>query len=171
MTEKIPEKARVLSQLRAGGFEVPDFIFVPASDFFDENFSKLEAFLEAHRETFKVIARSAHPQEEFFKGGTFDSLETYADLAGIKYARKRMIKFAETTKRLSILRQQRFSSAPEIDPDQMGVIVMPFIEGSSVMAKRLWDHWEFGYCRDRIHKVQSEPYITLTPHDRRLMVV
>jgi hypothetical protein len=46
---------------------------------------------------------------------------------------------------------------------------MPFIAGSSVMAKMLGDHWEFGYCRDRSHKVQREPYITATPHDRRLL--
>jgi hypothetical protein len=51
----------------------------------------------------------------------------------------------------------------------MGVVVMPFVNGSSVMAKKLWNHWEFGYCRDRIHKVQSEPYITQTPHDRKLL--
>ena len=51
----------------------------------------------------------------------------------------------------------------------MGVIVMPFVDGSSVMAKMISGHWEFGYCRDRIQKVQSEPYITRTPHDRRLV--
>jgi hypothetical protein len=51
----------------------------------------------------------------------------------------------------------------------MGVIVMPFISGTSVMAKMLDNHWEFGYCRDRMHKVQREPYITRTPHDRRLI--
>ena len=37
------------------------------------------------------------------------------------------------------------------------------------MAKMIGRDWEFGYCRDRIHKVQSEPYITRTPHDRRLV--
>jgi len=37
------------------------------------------------------------------------------------------------------------------------------------MAKIIGGLWEFGYCRDRIHKVQSEPYITRTPHDRRLV--
>lgn len=171
MVKDLPEKARVLEQLRQGGFEVPDFIFVPASDFANENFAALEAFLENHRESFKVIARSAHPQEEFYKGGTFDSLETYADLAGIKYARKRMITFSETSKKLTILRQQKFNQAPEIDPEEMGVIVMPFINGSSVMAKMLWDHWEFGYCRDRLHKIQSEPYITRTPHNHNLLAI
>jgi hypothetical protein len=171
MKTAVPEKARVLEIIRKGGFEVPDFIFVPAIDFANENFADLETFLETHRESFKVIARSAHPQEEFFKGGTFDSLETYADLAGIKYARKRMINFAKTAKQLSIRRQQKFNGAPEVDPEEMGVIVMPFINGSSVMAKKLWDHWEFGYCRDRIHKVQSEPYITKTPHDLNLLKI
>ncbi|MEK6195405.1 MAG: hypothetical protein N2F24_14395 [Deltaproteobacteria bacterium] len=171
MGKNVPEKARVLEQIRQGGFDVPDFIFVPAIDFVNQNFGELEVFLETHRESFKVIARSAHPHEEFFKGGTFDSLETYADLAGITYARKRMITFAQTTKQLAIRRQQKFNNAPEIDPDEMGVIVMPFINGSSVMAKMLWDHWEFGYCRDRLHKIQSEPYITRTPHDRKLLKI
>jgi hypothetical protein len=171
MNTAVPEKARVLEIIRKGGFEVPDFIFVPAIDFSNENFTALEKFLKSHRESFKVIARSAHPQEEFFKGGTFDSLETYADLEGIKYARKRMINFARTAKQLSIRRQQKFNGAPEVDPEEMGVIVMPFIYGSSVMAKKLWDHWEFGYCRDRIHKVQSEPYITKTPHDLNLLKI
>ena len=169
MTQDVPEKARLLSRIREGGFEVPDFIFVPARHFVEEDFAALEAFLANHRQSFKVIARSAHPQEEYFKGGTFDSLETYADLGGIQYARRRMITFAQTTKRLSIMRQQKFNNAPEIDPQDMGVIVMPFINGSSVMAKRLWDHWEFGYCRDRLHKIQSEPFITRTPHDRKLL--
>ena len=171
MKALVPEKARVLELIRKGGFAVPDFIFVPAVDFANQNFDALEKFLENHRESFKVIARSAHPQEEYFKGGTFDSLETYADLSGIKYARKRMINFAKTTKQLSIRRQQKFNGAPEVDPEEMGVIVMPFIYGSSVMAKKLWDHWEFGYCRDRIHKVQSEPYITRTPHDFNLLKI
>ena len=37
------------------------------------------------------------------------------------------------------------------------------------MAKMIGGQWEFGYCRDRLHKVQSEPTITRTPHDRRLV--
>ncbi len=171
MQRKLPEKAKLLDHLKKGGFNVPDFIYVPAKDFEKENFSALEEFLENHREKFKVIARSAHPEEESFKGGTFDSLETYADLSGIKYARKRMIKFVNTTNRLSILRQQRFNKAPQIDPEKMGVIVMPFINGSSVMAKMIGDYWEFGYCRDRLHKIQSEPYITCTPHNRQLLQI
>jgi hypothetical protein len=31
------------------------------------------------------------------------------------------------------------------------------------------NHWEFGYCRDRRHKIQREPYITRTPHDITLL--
>jgi hypothetical protein len=116
-----------------------------------------------------VIARSAHPDEDCFKGGTFDSLETYADVGGIRYARNKMIKLANTSKHLTIARQQYFNHAPTLDLDQMGVIVMPFLDGSSVMAKLIGGHWEFGYSRDRIHKVQSEPHITRTPHDRRLV--
>lgn len=167
--KNIPQKARLLERLRSGRFNVPDFIYVPAEDFMAENFDRLNAFLSTHRESFKVIVRSAHPCEEFYKGGTFDSVETYADIGGVKYARKRMIRLADSTKLLSIERQQIFYGAPEIDPGEMGVVVMPFIEGSSVMAKMIGRQWEFGYCRDRIHKVQSEPYITNTPHDRRLL--
>jgi hypothetical protein len=50
----------------------------------------------------------------------------------------------------------------------MGVIVMPFVNGSSVMAKMIHNHWEFGYCRNRNQKVQTEPHITRVPHDRSL---
>jgi hypothetical protein len=169
MEAKIPEKAALLDLLKKGKFNVPDFIYVSAVDFKNENFKDLEKFLDRHRESFKVIARSAHLKEEFFKGGTFDSLETYADLGGIRYARKKIINLAENAKQLSIRRQQKFSNAPEIDLENMGMIVMPFISGTSVMAKMLGTHWEFGYCRDRSHKVQQEPYITRTPHDIRLL--
>jgi hypothetical protein len=170
-TQKIiqPEKPRLLQRLKDGKFNIPDFVYVSASDFVNEEFEDLKAFLDRHRESFKVIVRSAHPKEALFKGGTFDSLETYADLAGIRYARTKIINLAKTAKQLSIKRQQKFNNSPEINPEDMGVIVMPFISGTSVMAKMLGNHWEFGYCRDRIHKVQREPYITRTPHDRRLI--
>jgi hypothetical protein len=36
------------------------------------------------------------------------------------------------------------------------------------MAKMIGGQWEYGYCRDRTHKVQSEPFITQTPHDIQL---
>lgn len=169
MESTLPEKARLLERLKEGKFNVPDFIYVPAFDFENEDFDALRDFLRNPREDFKVIARSAHPQEKFFKPGTFDSLETYADLNGIKWARKRIITYGKTAHRLSVLRQQKFNKAPEIDLDEMGVIVMPFIDGTSVMGKMLGDQWEFGYCRDRIHKVQTEPYITRTPCDRKLL--
>ncbi|WP_319521239.1 hypothetical protein [uncultured Desulfosarcina sp.] len=169
MRQAVPEKAELLEKLKQAGFAVPDFIYLPAEDFENKNFEALEKFLEKHRESFKVIARSAHPQERCFKGGTFDSLETYADAGGIRYARNKMIKLAKTSRHLCIARQQHFNRAPELDLDQMGVIVMPFVDGASVMAKTIGRDWEFGYCRDRIHKVQSEPYITRTPHDRRLV--
>jgi len=169
MKNKIPEKARLLEKLRKNGFEVPDFIYVPADQFKNEDFKQLESFLDKHRESYKVIARSAHPLESKYKSGTFDSIETYADIGGIKYARNRIIKAAETSKRLSIQRQLMFNHAPEIDMNEMGVIVMPFVNGSSAMAKMIGSDWEFGYCRNRTHKVQSEPYITKVPHDRRLL--
>jgi hypothetical protein len=169
MATVVPEKAKLLKKLKEAGFAVPDFIYVPADHFETDDTAALEAFLAKHRESFKVIARSAHPQERCFKGGTFDSLETYADVSGIRYARNKMIKLAETTKRLTILRQQKFGHAPELDMNEMGVVVMPFVDGTSVMAKQIFGHWEFGYCRDRVHRIQSEPYITRTPHDRRLV--
>jgi hypothetical protein len=167
----LPAKARLLAQLKGEGFNVPDFIYVSAADFNTGTFGPLEDFLSQHQENYKVIARSAHPQEYCFKGGTFDSMETYADLMGIKYARSKIIRSGTTTKSLSIKRQQKFLNAPEIDLDEMGIIVMPFVEGSSVMAKVISGDWEFGYCRDRISRVQSEPYITKTPHDRKLMAI
>ncbi|MBL0712120.1 MAG: hypothetical protein JJV98_00335 [Desulfosarcina sp.] len=169
MTTAVPEKAKLLENLKKAGFAVPDFIYVPACHFENGETAALEAFLEKHRESFKVIARSAHPRERRFKGGTFDSLETYADVGGIRYARNKMIKLANTSRRLTILRQQKFNHAPELDMSEMGIVVMPFIDGTSVMAKMISGQWEFGYCRDRVHRVQSEPYITRTPHDRRLV--
>jgi hypothetical protein len=169
MKSTLPEKARLLKKLQEIKFKIPDFIYISAAEFKNENFAALKAFLDQHRESFKVITRSAHPQEEFFKGGTFDSLETYADVNGIKYARKKIINLANTAKQLSIKRQQKFNIAPQIDLEDMGVIVMPYISGTSVMAKMLANHWEFGYSRDRTHKVRPEPYITKTPHDRRLI--
>ena len=169
MTAVIPEKASHLEKLKKGKFNVPDFIYVPAEDFKNDNFEKLKDFFSRHQESFKVIARSAHPREESFKPGTFDSLETYADVAGIQYARKRIIKLGKTTARLSIMRQQKFNHAPDLDLEDMGVIVMPFINGNGVMAKMLGNTWEFGYCRSRSHKVESEPYVTKTPHDTKLL--
>ncbi len=168
MENKVPEKAKLLEKLRANGFTVPDFVYVSAQKFVDKDFAELTAFLDVHRESFKVIARSAHPLESAYKGGTFDSLETYADIGGIIYARNRIIKLAKTAKQLSIQRQQIFNNAPPIDLEQMGMIVMPFINGSSVMAKMIQNHWEFGYCRNRNQKVQTEPHITRVPHDRGL---
>lgn len=165
----LPEKPGLLKRLKEGHFNIPEFIYVSAADFRNQNFNDLQVFLDRHRESFKVITRSAHPQEELFKGGTFDSLETYADLGGIQYARTKIINLAKTAKQLSIKRQQKFNNSPKIDLEDMGVIVMPFISGTSVMAKMLGSQWEFGYCRDRNHKIQREPYITRTPHDRRLI--
>jgi hypothetical protein len=169
MKNQIPEKASLLEKLRKHGFNVPDFIYVPADKFNDEDFKHLDLFLDKHRESYKVIARSAHPQESEYIGGTFDSIVTYADIGGIRYARNRMIKIAKTSKRLSIQRQQKFSHAPEIDINEMGIVIMPFIDGSSVMAKMIVNDWEFGYCRNRSHKVQTEPRITKVPHDQRLL--
>ena len=70
MADKIPEKARLLQKLMEGGFNVPPFIYLTQDDFKSERFEKLEAFLARHCSGYKVIARSAHPQEEDYKGGT-----------------------------------------------------------------------------------------------------
>ena len=169
MDMNLPEKTRLLDILQKSGFNVPPFVYLAPEDFDNENYAALETFLSTHCDGYKVIARSAHIAEEQYKSGTFDSFSTYADVGGIKYARKKMIRKVATTKRLSIQRQQHFSNAPPFDPNLMGVLVMPFIEGTAVMAKELADQWEFGYCRDRSRKIQREPYITQVPHDRRLL--
>ncbi len=169
MEGNIPEKARLLERLKKGHFNVPDYIYIPAGDCKKEDFKKLESFFEHYHESYKVVVRSAHPQEEFFKGGTFDSVETYADIGGVKYARKKIINSVMKANRLSILRQQKFNHAPELRPEDMGVIIMPFIDGMNIMAKMVGNHWEFGYSRNRKHKVRSEPYITTTPHDIKLL--
>ncbi len=173
MKTQFPQKAELLVKLKQGNFNVPDFIYFAAEDFRNDNLETLEQFFSKnkHDYDYKVIVRSAHPMEEFYKGGTFDSIDTYADVSGVKYARKRMIKLAKTAKHLSILRQQKFNNAPELDPEDMNVIVMPFIEGGSVMAKMIGDHWEFGFSRDPNCKVQNEPYITKTPFNRELLQV
>jgi hypothetical protein len=48
---------------------------------------------------------------------------------------------------------------------------MPFINGNGVMAKMLGNSWEFGYCRTHSQKVESEPFITKTPHDAGLLEI
>ncbi len=169
MKNNLPEKARLLEILKQTGFQVPDFMYLSAGDFEKENFTTLGSFLKKSCGSYKIIVRSAHPLESFYKGGTFDSLETNADITGVKYARARILKLARTAKRLNILRQQRFNNAPELDLDQMGVVVMPFIEGAQVMAKQIGNHWEFGYTGDDNEHIQSESYITITPHDPRLL--
>ncbi|MFO7860945.1 MAG: hypothetical protein R6U41_06960 [Desulfosalsimonas sp.] len=169
MQQALPEKIRLLEILKKSGFEVPDFIYLTAEDFENENFGALADFLKKSCQSYKVIVRSAHPLESRFKSGTFDSLEVNADIAGIRYARNRIIALAKTAKKLNIARQQKFNNAPEIDPEDMGVIVMPFIEGVKVMAKRMGKHWEFGYTNEFAHKIQCESYITETPHDMTLL--
>jgi len=171
MEIKIPEKAQLLMRLREGGFKVPPFVYLPAEDFRRQRLDVLKAFTEQHCTDYKVIARSAHPMEDFYRGGTFESLETHADILGITYARQKIVTSARTAKRLSILRQQKFNGAPAIDEEEMGLIVMPFIEGRNIMAKVLGNSWEFGYCGERRHKVRLEPSITRTPHDARLLQV
>lgn len=169
MEHLLPEKIKLLKILKKSGFNVPDFFYLTADDFVNKNFDGLESFLKKSCQSFKVIVRSAHPLESFFKSGTFDSLEVNADTAGIRYARNRIVELARTAKRLSIIRQQKFNGAPEIDPDDMGVIVMPFIDGAKVMAKMIGQIWEFGYTSEFTHKIQCESYITETPHDMKLL--
>ena len=166
---KIPEKPRLLGILKDAGFDVPDFLFMSGEDFDKGNFNKLKDFLDHSCSSFKVIVRSAHPLEDRFKGGTFDSLETNCDVNGILYARNRITKLARHAKRLNILRQQRFHGAPQIDIDQMGIVVMQYIEGLQVMAKKLGDQWEFGISGYAKEGGQVESYITRRPPDERLI--
>ena len=166
---KIPEKPRLLGILKDAGFNVPDFYFISGEDFDEGDFLELQEFLNRSCTSFKVIVRSAHPQEDRFKGGTFDSLETNCDIMGVQYARNRITKLARHAKRLNILRQQRFKGAPQIDIDQMGIMVMQYIEGLQVMAKQLGDQWEFGISGFAKEKVPVESYITRRPPDERLL--
>jgi hypothetical protein len=162
-----PEKVELLEVLKEKGFNIPDFIYLSAEDFRNQNFIDLNSFLQKHDQSF-VIVRSAHIAESSYKGGTFDSIQTNADVKGVCYARDKIIRMAETAKRLHILRQQKFNSAPKVDTQEMGVIVMPFISGLKVMAKQLGRYWEFGYSSESTHKIQCDSYITETPHDMRL---
>ena len=54
---------------------------------------------------------------------TFNSLETYADVGGIRYARNKMMGLGKPGTQFSIARQQRFDHAPQMDLEQMGVMV------------------------------------------------
>lgn len=165
----LPEKARLLDVLRRAGFPVPPFIYLDAKSLALEDPPGLKGFLDEHAGDYKVIVRSCHPAEEFYRGGTFESLGTYADVGGVRYALKRIQRSAQTNKRLSIMRQQKFHHAPEIDVFDTGVLVMPFLAGSNVMVKQIGARWEFGYSRDRDQSMRSEPHITETPHDLRLL--
>ena len=49
MKSILPEKALYLEKLKKGKFNVPDFIYVPAADFKNEKFGKLEEFLSRHQ--------------------------------------------------------------------------------------------------------------------------
>ena len=159
----------MLNRLHQGNFNVPDFFYMPPEAFESQDFSGLEKFLGEQCDGHKIIVRSCHPVEEFYKGGTFDSLETYSDVGGVKYAWTKIVKSLSGEKALSILRQRKFQGSPPLDPKQTGVLVMPFIEGIRVMAKIIGSHWEFGYCRARGGDFECEPYITQTPRDLGLL--
>ena len=51
----------------------------------------------------------------------------------------------------------------------MGIVVMQYIEGSQVMAKKLGDQWEFGISGYAKEGGQVESYITRRPPDERLV--
>jgi hypothetical protein len=146
MATKLPEKALHLEMLKKGRFNVPDFIYVPAEDFKNENFEKLRSFLKRHQESFKVIARSAHPLEEAFKPGTLIHWKPMRMWPGFNMPEN-------GSSNGKIGQQTLHFEAAEIQPragtgsEDMGIIVMPFINGNGVMAKMLGNSWEFGYCR------------------------
>lgn len=164
-----PDKVTILQQLKTGGFNVPDFIYVPAEHLAGDCLGPLDVFLDRWKEDYKVIVRSAHPLEAYYRGGTFDSLESTADVGGIRFAWRKIIYSCQTSKHLNIRRQQTFDNAPPIDPGEMGVIVMPFIEGQNIMAKMIGENWEFGYCTRSDHLVFRDPFLTLIPHDVKLL--
>ena len=56
MNQGLPEKARVLGQIRKGGFDVPDFIFVPAIDFANQNFTELESSFQEEVDSSRNLA-------------------------------------------------------------------------------------------------------------------
>jgi hypothetical protein len=169
MAAQIPEKARLLEKLSEGGFNVPEYYYLPPQVIKKGAFDGLEKFLGDECKCHKIIVRSCHPAEEFYKGGTFNSLETYADVGGVKYAYQKIVNSIFEEKELSILRQQKFHCSPPIDPKETGVLVMPYMEGPKVMAKVVGNHWEFGYCRTRSGEFECEPYITQTPNDLGLL--
>ncbi len=161
-----PDKVEMLQNLQAAGFDVPGFVYLPAERLARGDTDALAGFLQGRPQTARLLVRSAHPEEAAFKGGTFDSFLATPDLDGVRLAWRRMVRSCRTAKRLSIRRQQVFWGAPSIDPEEMGALVMPFIEGPCIMAKALNGRWEFGVSPQ---EGAGEPYLTTTAADEDLL--
>lgn len=55
MEQSQPEKIRLLKILNNAGFDVPDFVYLTAEDFMNENFGRLKDFFKESAQGFKVI--------------------------------------------------------------------------------------------------------------------
>ncbi len=163
-----PDKVAFLEKLQSGGFNIPDFIYLSSEELNNNCQTAINAFLKANSGAACVIVRSAHPLEARYKGGTFDSFESTADFDGIRFAFRKIVRSCRTSKRLAICRQQAFEGAPPLNPDDMGILIMPYIDGRSVMAKTVEGKWEFGYARQSDNLIFRDPYLTSTPHDNQL---
>jgi hypothetical protein len=166
-----PDKVAFLEKLQSGGFNIPDFIYLSSEALENDCQKAITSFLGSLNGAACVIVRSAHPLEAHFKGGTFDSFESTADLDGIRLAFRKIVRSCRTSKRLAIRRQQVFEGAPPLDPDDMGILIMPYVDGRSVMAKTVGTNWEFGYARQSDNLIFRDPYLTSTPHDTQLYIL
>ena len=91
MEAMIPEKAALLKRLEKGGFNVPEFIYVSAVDFKNENFKALETFLDRHRESFKVIAAVPTLKRNISKVGHLIHWRHTPTWAGLSMPEKRSL--------------------------------------------------------------------------------
>ncbi|MGD9018171.1 MAG: hypothetical protein PVH30_12345, partial [Desulfobacterales bacterium] len=87
-----PDKVAFLEKLQSGGFNIPDFIYLSSEALENDCQKAITAFLGSINGAVCVIVRSAHPLEAHFKGGTFDSFESTADLDGIRLAFRKIVR-------------------------------------------------------------------------------
>jgi len=141
----LQEKVANLLTLEEVDKSIPDRVFVSEKDFQDENFENLKKFLKKYPEG-GIYARTVHKLEDQLKGGTGKSIVFYENtIQEVHDVRKVIIDHLRYAKRLSILRQQKFNGlSQEFNPDDMGLLFMPYIKGWNIMAKYVNKEWEFG---------------------------